>query len=145
MRTILMMGLLMLSACHAQEPQAPVVPASPIDLSAISVQDARNEVLFERVYRKGLNDHVHIEMHLKNSDMFGRPNRYQMATLEQTDGRYIHFPINRIAQYVIQADLIPAIEQAVQEILAMDKAFIESKPREFTDTKGVRWIREDAQ
>lgn len=129
------------------DPTQPVVKeVAPLVTDGITIKDGRQELLFERQYRKAITDHVEVSITFKNEPYFtgGRYNKYVFGTLRQSDGKLVSFPMYEIAERIIQTELIETVGQAIAEMIAMDKAYIESSPQEFVDTDGNRWMRQGA-
>jgi len=67
--------------------------------------------------------------------------RRDSAELRQRNGKWILFDIDAIADKIIDRDLYPLVQVAVNEIMEIDKAFRRSNPNTFTDEQGVVWRR----
>lgn len=93
---------------------------------------------FERVYTITVGDGFKIEVGLIT---YSFSERCDHATVTQKDGRSISFDAHKVADKIIDRDLYPLVQGAVDRILALDKGFIDSKPSEFIDEKGTRWRR----
>lgn len=64
-----------------------------------------------------------------------------LGQVTQRGGKSIYFSIRRIADEIIDPELYPLVRDAVDEALRLDEQFMETPPREFTDSDGQRWIR----
>lgn len=61
--------------------------------------------------------------------------------LRQPNGKYVTFQPNEIADKIIDRTLVPLVEKACEEILALDRAYAQSNHQEFVDESGARWER----
>lgn len=59
--------------------------------------------------------------------------------LRQPDGKYITFEPREIADKIIDRTLVPMVQAACDEILALDRAYISSNRQEFVDESGAKW------
>lgn len=126
--------LVLLVACE-QMPQTPTVT------DGVVVKDIpQDPPAFEREYSEQITPDVAVIVKMKTY-AFGRSDLY--AELKQADGKYVFFSIHRVAEKIIQPELVPLVERSVQKILAMDRAYMETPTREFTDTNGTRWVPHD--
>lgn len=67
--------------------------------------------------------------------------RRDSSHIIQRDGKMIFFELDAVADKIIDRDLYPYVQAAVDDILALDNAFRASTPSEFTDDAGVMWRR----
>ena len=65
------------------------------------------------------------------------------AELTQDNGRWVAFDPDNIAEKILDRALVPLIQQYVDEIYGIDKAFRKSSPNQFIDERGVTWRRAD--
>jgi hypothetical protein len=63
------------------------------------------------------------------------------AHIKQPDGKSIMFLPDEIANAAIDPILVPLVESACHTIKEMDKEFIASDPKTFTDREGKKWLR----
>lgn len=68
-------------------------------------------------------------------------SRHVEGELRQPNGKYVTFQPNEIADKIIDRTLVPLVEQACDEILALDRAYGKSNHLEFVDMSGVSWKR----
>jgi hypothetical protein len=68
---------------------------------------------------------------------------YQSGELMQPDGKSVTFTPDKIADEIIDSDLLPSVKEIVKQILKIDAAFRKTKPSEFIDDKGVTWVRKE--
>lgn len=119
-------------------PQNAVVPMMTTraitDISAR--QEPEDEPKFERIYTVRLPRSCSMKIRMKT--FFGR---HAYGELTQANGNCVWFEPERIADRILDRELVPVIERYVREIFAMDRAFMANKPKEFIDEKGQRWIR----
>ena len=110
-----------------------------ISMSGIEVKDVRPvPPEFKREYRKSLSDGRMITITMR-SWLFG--GRRSNGELTQANGRWVLFDIDRIADKIIDPQLVPLVEEAVRQIVAIDNEYMKSSPSEFTDSKGQHWVR----
>lgn len=93
---------------------------------------------FERVYETTVGDGFRIRVVMKT--FIGDRGDYG-STVTQKNGRYIFFQANEVADKIIDRELYPLVQAAVDEILAIDRAYMATHPSEFTDEAGVTWKR----
>lgn len=138
MKTIWLVGAaLMLSACVPdKEPPKPFVMAE-----GIVAKDVGVKLIFAREYRKAITPNVEVVVTLDSDSYFGRVRSYSTGMLRQLDGKRVHFMLENIAERIVQQELIAPVEQAVEEIIAADAAYMKSNPGEIVDTTGARWVR----
>ena len=67
--------------------------------------------------------------------------RHVDGELRQPNGKYVTFQPDEIADKIIDRTLVPLVERACDEILALDRAYAKSNHREFIDETGTRWER----
>lgn len=100
---------------------------------------AQDRPEFRRIYKVTVGDGFMVEIELW-SWIFGRTDS---STVTQKNGKYISFDANAVADKIIDRELYPLVQDAVNRILAIDKAYIATKPSEFTDDQGKVWRRVD--
>jgi hypothetical protein len=100
---------------------------------------------FERKYAVSVGAHlkggpfaVVITCWTTRSASLGRLTR---GDLTQASGSRIDFDPKRVADRIIDRDLYPIVQAAVDDILANDAAFVASNPAEYTDSNGATWRR----
>jgi hypothetical protein len=107
------------------------------DITIKLVADDQPE--FRREYVCELEGGFKVEVEMYTS--YGRRN--DSSFLRQRGDKFIIFDLRAVADKIIDRELYPRVQAAVDRILALDKAFIDSNPREFIDEKGVTWRRGD--
>lgn len=93
---------------------------------------------FERTYTAALTENVRIKITCRT---FYGSNRSSSGELTQSNGRYVLFDPERVADKILDPRLIPLVEVACEAILSMDREWIRSRPSEFTDESGAVWRR----
>lgn len=105
--------------------------------SGVVVKDVREDAPeWKRCYEKRLDNRAFIKIEART--WLGRNFS---GTLTQPNGNYIFFEPERIADKIIDPLLVPLVQACVDEVFALDKAYLKTNPDEFTDDKGVRWKR----
>jgi hypothetical protein len=95
---------------------------------------------FERIYKKKFDNGIRIEIKARRS-RFSRSISYT-GELTQPDRRWVFFDPERVADKIIDRDLVPVVQSFCFNILAMDKEWRASSfSNEFIDEDNVRWIR----
>lgn len=117
---------------------APPKVEAPRAPSAITVSDKREDrPKFRRTYKAALPAGRTIEVTAHS----GYGGRYYGGELTQPSGRWVLFDPERVADKILDPELVPLIMSLSREMLQMDDEFMASKPREFTDENGQRWVR----
>ena len=108
--------------------------------SGISVMNIRGEEpRWARTYTARLSDRASVEVTATTySRISGRSFR---GELEQPNGNRVWFEVERIADRIIDRELVPLVERAVGEILDLDRQYMRSERDEFTDESGKKWRR----
>lgn len=94
---------------------------------------------FARTYNTTIGNGFRLEITLKTYT-FGS-TRSDWSQLHQRNGKYIMFDAHAVADKIIDRELYPLVQAAVDEILRIDREFIDSKPSEFIDDTGAKWKR----
>lgn len=106
--------------------------------SGISVKNVHADAPpFKRTYTTKLSDRASVEVTTKT--FIG--SRMNSGELTQPNGRWLLFDPERIADKILDPVLVPLVEAFVKEVFELDKAFMASKPSEFTDDHGTTWRR----
>lgn len=92
---------------------------------------------FKRTYITTVGDGFRIEVSLRTW-AYGRMDS---SMLYQKNGKWISFEVKAVADKIIDRELYPLVQSAVDEILRLDKEYMDSKPSEFTDDTGSIWRR----
>lgn len=114
---------------------APVAgpPPTPIALKEIP----EDVPAFKREYTARLDHRAVIKIDART---WSRGRRYG-GELSQPNGRWVLFDPERIADKILDPALVPLVERAVREIVAMDEAYMATNPDRFTDEKRQVWVR----
>ncbi len=92
---------------------------------------------FHRIYTATVGDGFHIKVEMK----WFLGSRFDSSMITQKDGKYIFFQAHEVADKIIDRELYPLVQKAVDEILREDKRFIDSNPAEYIDQTGTTWRR----
>lgn len=95
------------------------------------------EPRWRRRYVIDLNDRAMLTIDARN--LVG--SRYVSGELRQPNGKYVTFQPDEIADKIIDPTLVPLVQRACDEILAIDRAYMSSDRYEFVDESGARWVR----
>lgn len=107
--------------------------------SGIHIENIRADLpRFERVYSVTLDTRATMKVTLKT---YYKGSRYESGELTQPNGKWVLFEPRAVADKILDPVLVPKIQRCVDEIFALDKEFIASKPSEFTDGSGTKWRR----
>ena len=104
----------------------------------IHAQEVREDApKFARKYRVALTEGRTMEITARNR-YFGGGRDYS-GEVDQPGGRWILFDPLRVADKIIDRDLVPLMERLIAAIVAADKAWSKSNQNRFTDDKGRVW------
>jgi hypothetical protein len=92
---------------------------------------------FKRDYEITVGKGIVVQIEMRT----GVCGRSDSSFIKQPNGKYIGFQANAVADRIIDRELYPLVQKAVDEILLLDHEFIKSKPLEFTDETGTTWKR----
>lgn len=92
---------------------------------------------FKRIYSTRLDNGLTIKISWTSG--YGR---MAAGEITQPNGSWVLFDPERVAEKILDRNLVPAIEAFVAETKAMDDLFIRARPETFVDDKGVVWIRQ---
>lgn len=95
---------------------------------------------FKRTYSRRIHERATIYVSARNWMPGWRPVDYS-GELRQPNGKWVLFDPESIADKILDRELVPLVEAAVKEIIALDKAFRASKPSEFVDENGTKWTK----
>lgn len=104
----------------------------------LHIQDVRQDrPEFQRVYTQKLDERATLIITAKwfIGDVF------ITGELRQPGGRYVTFQLDEIAEKIIDPMLVPLVQQAVRNILKIDKEWRASRPNSFIDEAGDHWVR----
>jgi hypothetical protein len=73
-------------------------------------------------------------------EIFGQKREYY-TELDQPDGKWVFFDIDRPAEKIIDRDLVPSVIAACKKVRDMDRKFLADGPKEITDAYGHKWTR----
>jgi hypothetical protein len=92
---------------------------------------------FKRVYQVAVGDGFKVEITMRTYS-FGRCDWSQLT---QKNGKWILFDAKAVADKILDRELYPLVQAAVDQILALDRAYIATDPGEFIDDTGATWRR----
>lgn len=93
----------------------------------------------ERHYTAKLSDDAVIDVTIFTWGLSWSP-LYKSAKLTQPNGNMIYFDPDKIAEKIIDHDLVPLVQAAVGQIYELDAPYRENGgPTEFVDEKGAVW------
>lgn len=105
----------------------------------ITIMSVREDVpKFKREYSAALSDGRSIKITIYN---LMRGHRSNSGELTQRDGKWILFDPERIAEKILDPNLVPQIERLVAEIFRLDRDFMHNRPGEYMDENGETWQR----
>jgi hypothetical protein len=93
--------------------------------------------VFRRRYSKRLDTRAYVEV---EAQTFLGSRRFD-GILEQPNGNQIRFDPARIADKIIDPTLVPLVATFCDQMFALDRAYVKSRPNEFLDSNGIRWRR----
>lgn len=96
-----------------------------------------------RKYKAPLTNGRWIEIEFRSRTWASGIDRDTTAFLYQSRNKWLIFRINAIAENILDPELVPQVEKYVAEMIRLDDAYITSIPKEFVDSKGVKWVREE--
>ena len=106
----------------------------------IGVVDSREDrPQFARTYTARMPSGTALEIKINRFRIID--DVWMLGSLTQLNGKYVFFDPRKVADKIIDRELLPSVEEAVSKILSLDSEFRKTKPPEFTDTDGVTWIR----
>lgn len=118
------------------QPIASILPGDKVGEIVIrGIREDRPK--FARTYTASVGDGFKVIVTMKTYT-FGRSD---WSELRQSDNRYIVFDAKRVADKIIDRELYPLVQAAVNKILEMDKQFLATHPDEYTDDTGAQWRR----
>lgn len=112
---------------------------APLTMDGISIKEIPSDIpAFKREYTAKIDARCSIKISLRS---WWHGDRMKSGELNQPDGKWLLFDPDAVADKIIDPILVPLVQAKVDAILAMDKAYMDSEPSEFTDETGVRWQR----
>lgn len=94
---------------------------------------------FEISYSKQIDDNANIIITCYS--FWGGTERTMSGELRQPNGRWVLFEPYRVADKILDPRLIKPIEDFVKIVVKMDNKFIRSKPSEYIDKSGQKWVK----
>jgi uncharacterized glyoxalase superfamily protein PhnB len=117
-----------------------LLPTKRATIGELQIDDvAENPPEFKRQYNVALTNGFRVQVTLYTTS-YGERREYY-SKVSQPDGRSMLFDVRRVADKIIDPTLLPFVQTAADQILAFDRAFVESRPNRFTDKSGVVWQR----
>jgi hypothetical protein len=98
--------------------------------------DAEDQLSFERIYVKHLTPEIELSIRAQTDKYIGR---MLTAHLCQPNGTCIHFDPKAVAEHILDPPLVLTAQQTCDEIIKLDKAYMDSHPQEFRDNEGRLW------
>lgn len=120
----------------------PVVPLVVPRASAITVKDIREEnPEFRREYSATLSERASIKVTMRNAWAVVGTRRDASGELTQPNGRWVLFDPERVADRIIDRDLVTLVERCVAQIYELDRQFMATERLRFVDKSGAVWER----
>lgn len=114
---------------------SPVVPQRTQDPIVIVTEVRSERPEFHRIYTLPIEGGFTLKIEMK----WFIHDRFDESELRQKDGKRIFFDAKNVADKIIDRELYPKVQRAVNQILEMDRKFIASNPSEYVDETGTRW------
>lgn len=112
---------------------------TPVSADGIQIKDVRGDVPgFKREYKVAISPNVSMKI---SANSYNSGTRYFQGELDQSGGRWVLFDPESPADKILDRELLPIIQRFCTQILALDRAFVKSAPREYMDESGVIWRR----
>lgn len=129
------------AAASAPAPSYEIVVASPrAVVSPVAIKDVPSDApRFKREYTMQIDSRCRLTIVMQNRYYGG--GRDGGGELRQPNGNWLLFDPDRIADKILDSALVPLIEKAVDRIYELDRAYMNTRPDEWTDDKGTRWKR----
>lgn len=114
---------------------------APAESGDVSIKDIKNDIpQFKREYRVKVDERCSL---LVTTKSWSVGHRTTDGELDQPGGRWVLFDPGAIADKIVDPVLVPKIQRYVDQIYAIDKAFIGGNPQSFTDESGTVWERKN--
>ncbi len=94
---------------------------------------------FKKEYTGVLSNNAKIKLTARSG--YVRRDRSWSGELTQPNGRWVLFDPERIADKILDPQLVPLITDFTSAAMALDTAFVKSKPDTFTDEDKNIWKR----
>jgi len=123
----------------------PVEQEKSHDYSGTKIKNSRHDVpVFGRNYEFQLTREVRVELTAKNDRFLSSSTRRRWSGyLWQRNGNLVSFDPERIADKILDRDLVPLIQDFVDAIVTIDAEWLEQNNHSFVDESGVTWARVD--
>jgi hypothetical protein len=134
-RLLLALFVLVLACDDAPKPQPQVL------LDGVQIEAVPNDwPSFTRAYSKVLSGGitVTVKRHTSEYESLGRRSD---GTLTQSDGRWVLFEPEKVADKILDRDIAARVQAFADEVLRLDREYIASKPDTFVDKNGTTWKR----
>lgn len=92
---------------------------------------------FKKEYTGVLSNNAKIKVTAKSG--YYRSSRYWSGELTQPNGRWVLFDPERVADKILDPQLVPLIDAFISAAMELDTAFVKSKPDTFTDEDRNIW------
>lgn len=114
------------------------IPAPP----KIKIKDVKEDVPeFKKVYSGVLSNNACIELDVKYCDIYKRRS-FGLGTLTQPNGSYVFFDVDRVADKILDPQLVPLINDFIKAVKELDKQYAATAQNSFMDKMGNVWLLE---
>lgn len=118
----------------------------PVDKTGILIREDNERPKLKRIYVKHLDGNFkgfRIDLTREYRSSYSN-ERDGYGTITQPDGKWVLVSMGRVAHEILNAELAPIIEEVLGQMAAIDQEWVRSNPTEWTDDRGVTWVRKDA-
>jgi len=119
--------------------EQPVVEPLP----EVTVVDSRDQHCPEmkRTYKAPLSNGRSMEIEFRTT-YWNSGRRDTSAMIFQADrSKYLFFRTEAVADEILDPELVPQVQKYLLEMFRLDQEFLNSDPKEYTDSKGIKWTR----